>query len=226
MDTTALETIKYAAVNADEVTMVLKKIDAKELNEKQQKALEGKTIADLFRANILCGDKIISNFNATLQIPFTRETGYEEAEYKVFCVADDGAVTESVTKCESNQLSVSLSCFSDLAIVNTAFETTEPTEPTPTEPTEPEPSAPSEPTAPSESTEPANPTAPSEPDASDELTEPDAPTLPTETTDPESGNVQVDSSVPLTIAGIILGICVLTVGTMLILKKSGIVKKK
>lgn len=173
MDTKALETVANivkGTEGATTVTLVVEEVETKDLNDKQQAAIEtvaqDKKVAMVLSAELLVqtaegekkiateDDKGFQGGTVTVKIPFTLDAGCTIEDYTVIYVADNGATAEINPTYADGCLVIVLSHFSDYVIVNTAAE--EETDPT-------EPSTPSETTKPTEPSTPADTTKPTTP---------------------------------------------------------------
>lgn len=119
-DVKALDKIvKDAGTNAS-ISLNVDKIKKDELNTKQQESIKDKTVEMVISAELLCNDKLISDFGGgkvKVDIPFTPAKGNEGKDYKVLYIADDGKTEEISTSYKDGYLMVELEHFSEYVIV-------------------------------------------------------------------------------------------------------------
>ena len=124
-DTKALEKIvKDAGTNAS-ITLNIDKIKKDELNTKQQESIKDKTVEVVISAELLCNDKLISEFGGgkvKIKVPFTLPKGTEGKDYKVLYVADDGKIEEIPTQYKDSCIVMELEHFSEYVIVREVVE--------------------------------------------------------------------------------------------------------
>lgn len=106
---------------AEYITLSMKKIEAKDMTEKQQAALKDEDVQMVVSASIECDGKKLSSFGdgyAVVAIPFV---GDSKSEYSVIYVADDGKVepmfSDYDTYQEGTYMMFLTSHFSEFAVV-------------------------------------------------------------------------------------------------------------
>lgn len=119
-DVKALDKIvKDAGTNAS-ISLNVDKIKKDELNIKQQESIKDKIVEMVIKAELLCNDKLISDFGGgkvKVDIPFAPAKGTEGKDYKVLYIADDGKTEEISTSYKDGYLMVELEHFSEYVIV-------------------------------------------------------------------------------------------------------------
>lgn len=124
-DNKALEKIAEEVGDNKEVTLKVEKIKEETLSEKQKEAIKGKEISMIISAELITGNKTISNFNTgkvTVKIPFTPEKDSKGEEYKIIYIANNGDIEEISTKYVDGYLVAELTHFSNYAIVKQVSE--------------------------------------------------------------------------------------------------------
>ncbi len=119
-DVKALDKIvKDAGTNAS-ISLNVDKIKKDELNTKQQEAIKNEAVEMVISAELLCNDKLITEFGGgkvELKIPFIPPKGTEGKDYKVLHIADDGKIEEIDTSYKSDCIVIQLEHFSEYVIV-------------------------------------------------------------------------------------------------------------
>lgn len=131
LDTKAIEKVVEQAGTATNIKIEVAKVEDTVLNEEQKKSIKDKEVACILSAEIIANGKTISDFaggKVKVEIPFTPEEGAKESDYKVIYIADDGKVTDIVTKYIDGALIVELEHFSEYAIVKVSTIKDEPKE--------------------------------------------------------------------------------------------------
>lgn len=124
-DNKALEKIAEEVGDNKEITLKVEKIKEEILSEKQKEAIKGKEISMIISAELITGNKTISNFNTgkvTVKIPFTPEKDSKGEEYKIIYIANNGDIEEISTKYVDGYLVAELTHFSNYAIVKQVSE--------------------------------------------------------------------------------------------------------
>jgi len=124
MDNKTLEVIAEEAKTSgtSAITLEIEHIETKELNEKQQEAVEDLEVTVTISASILNNGEEIHDFkggSVTVAIPFTPAEGTKGSDYTVYYVADNGKVTKVPTKYSGGALVFSIGHFSEYIVVNT-----------------------------------------------------------------------------------------------------------
>ena len=120
LDKKALEKVVGEAGTQTSIVLVIDDIKEDALNAKQKDAIKDKAIEQVISAEILCNDKVISDFDGgkvTVEIPFTPAEGLKGSDYKVIYVADDGKTEDIATTYKDGCLVVQLDHFSEYVIV-------------------------------------------------------------------------------------------------------------
>lgn len=120
LDAKTLEKIVAEAGTEVNVVLAVDEIKEETLNDKQKNALKDKDVEVVISAQILCNDKVISDFDGgkvKVQIPFTLAEGAKGSDYKVIYIADDGKVEDIATTYVDGCLVIELEHFSEYAIV-------------------------------------------------------------------------------------------------------------
>ncbi|MBQ2980549.1 MAG: hypothetical protein IJD58_00315 [Lachnospiraceae bacterium] len=116
----ALEKIAKDAGTTPSITLKLEEIKKDVLNVKQQEAIKNETVEMVISAELLCNDKLITEFGGgkvELKIPFIPPKGTEGKDYKVLHIADDGKIEEIDTSYKSDCIVIQLEHFSEYVIV-------------------------------------------------------------------------------------------------------------
>jgi len=123
LDTKAIKEIVEQSGTVTDIKVEVAKVEDTVLNKEQKESIKDKEVTCIFLAEIIANGKTISDFGGgkvTVQIPFIPEEGTKESDYKVIYIADDGNVTDIVTKYIDGALIVELEHFSEYAIVKVA----------------------------------------------------------------------------------------------------------
>ena len=116
----ALEKIAKDAGTTPSITLKLEEIKKDVLNVKQQEAIKKETVEMVLSAELLCNDKLITEFGGgkvELKIPFIPPKGTEGKDYKVLHIADDGKVEKIDTSYKNDCIVIQLEHFSEYVIV-------------------------------------------------------------------------------------------------------------
>lgn len=119
-DVKALEKIAKDAGTTPSITLKLEEIKKDVLNVKQQEAIKKETVEMVLSAELLCNDKLITEFGGgkvELKIPFIPPKGTEGKDYKVLHIADDGKVEKIDTSYKNDCIVIQLEHFSEYVIV-------------------------------------------------------------------------------------------------------------
>lgn len=119
-DVKALEKIAKDADTTPSITLKLEEIKKDVLNVKQQEAIKKETVEMVLSAELLCNDKLITEFGGgkvELKIPFIPPKGTEGKDYKVLHIADDGKVEKIDTSYKNDCIVIQLEHFSEYVIV-------------------------------------------------------------------------------------------------------------
>lgn len=120
LDKKALEKVVTEAGTQTTIVFAIDSVKEEALNTKQKDAIKNKDVQKVISAEILCNNKVISNFDGgkvTVQIPFTLAEGTKGSDYKVIYVADDGKTEDIATTYKDGCLVVQLEHFSEYAII-------------------------------------------------------------------------------------------------------------
>ena len=120
LDTKTLEKIVADAGTEVNVVLAVDEIKEDALNTKQKDAIKDKDVELVISAEILCNNKVVSNFDGgkvKVQIPFTIAEGAKASDYKLIHIGDDGKIEDIATTYKDGCLVVELEHFSEYAIV-------------------------------------------------------------------------------------------------------------
>ena len=116
----AVEEIAEQAGNSRDIKIEVSKVEKTVLNEAQKESIKDKEVAAIISAQILAGDKIISDFGGgkiKVEIPFVPAENEKGDDYIVVYIDDEGKIVEIPAKYVDGTFVVELEHFSEYAIV-------------------------------------------------------------------------------------------------------------
>lgn len=128
LDNKVLQSILENVKGNEEIKLKLEKIESDKLNKEQKNAIANKEVSIIISAEILVGDKYITNFNGgkvTIEVPFVPEEGTKGEDYTIVYIADNGEIEELETKYINGNLVVEIEHFSEYAVVKNVVKTEE-----------------------------------------------------------------------------------------------------